>query len=142
MPSATLEDAVKFAGSGLARDLLPTVDNLRRAIESVPPERQADETVRQLLEGIVATERGLLETLGRHNIRRIDALGEPFDPDRHEAVFEVADSERPAGTVAQELQPGFVHHDRLLRPAIVGVTKGGADSPAANPVTEGPNARP
>ena len=119
------EDAVRFAASGLARDLLATADNLRRAIESVPEERTADEAVRRLLTGVVATERALLEALAKHGIRRIDALGDSFDPARHEAVFEVTDTERPAGTVAEVLQPGYFYHDRLLRPAKVGVAKGG-----------------
>jgi molecular chaperone GrpE len=118
------EEAVRFAASGLARDLLATADNLRRAIESVPEERTADETVRRLLTGVVATERALLEALAKHGIRRIDSLGEPFDPDRHEAVFEVTDTDHPAGAVAEVLQEGYLHHDRLLRPAMVGVAKG------------------
>ena len=121
------EEAVRFAASGLARDLLTTADNLRRAIESVPEERTADETVRRLLTGIVATERALLEALAKHGIRRIDSLGEPFDPDRHEAVFEVTDTDHPAGAVAEVLQEGYLHHDRLLRPAMVGVARGGEE---------------
>ena len=130
------DEAVRFAASGLARDLLATADNLRRAIESIPEERTADDTVRQLLSGIVATERALLEALEKHGIRRIQALGEPFDPDRHEAVFEVTDPERPPGTVAEVLQPGYLHHDRLLRPALVGVAKDG-DAAAAGELTSG-----
>lgn len=125
------DEAVRFATSGLARDLLPTADNLRRAIESVPEEQASREPVRQLLAGIVATERALLEALEKHGIRRIDALGEPFDPERHEAMFEVADAQRPAGIVGAVLQPGYLHHERLLRPAVVGVTRSeGADDRA------------
>jgi molecular chaperone GrpE len=119
------EEAIRFAASGLARDLLSTLDNLRRAIEAVPEEKAGDETVRQLLTGVVATERALLGALAKHGIRRIDSLGEPFNPDRHEAVFEVTDPARSAGTVAEVLQEGYLHHDRLLRPAMVGVAKGG-----------------
>ena len=125
------EEAIRFAASPLARDLLATADNLRRAIESVPAERAADEAVAQLLAGVAATERALLEALEKHGIRRIDALGEPFDPDRHEAVFQAADSEHPPGTVAEVVQEGYLHHDRLLRPAMVGVAHGGQDSSAA-----------
>jgi molecular chaperone GrpE len=121
------EEAVRFAASGLARDLLATADNLRRAIESVPDE-SADEPLRRLLTGIVATERALLDALAKHGIRPIDALGQPFDPERHEAVYQVTDPEYPAGTVAEVLQPGYLHHDRLLRPAMVGVANGG-DAP-------------
>jgi molecular chaperone GrpE len=122
------DEAVRFAASGLARDLLATADNLRRAIESVPEEKIADETVRRLLAGVVATERALLEALAKHGIHRIASLGERFDPDRHEAVFEVTAPERPAGTVAEVLQEGYLHHDRLLRAAMVGVAKGGEES--------------
>jgi len=131
------EEAVKFAASGLARDLLATADNLRRAIGSVPEEKAADETVQQLLAGVAATERGLLEALEKHGIRRIDALGVPFDPSRHEAVFEVMDAKHPAGTVTEVLQPGYLHHDRLLRPAMVGVAKGG-EGPTVEVSTRGP----
>ena len=118
-----LEEAVRYAASGLARDLLPTADNLRRAIESVSEELAADEPLRQMLAGVSATERALLDAFGRHGISRIDPLGEPFDPNRHQAMFEVEDAERPAGTVAEVLQPGYLHYDRLLRPAMVGVAK-------------------
>jgi molecular chaperone GrpE len=129
------EEAVKFAASGIARDLLATADNLRRAIAS--GENVPEEAVRQLLTGIAATERGLLEAIGKHGIRRINPLGEPFDPDRHEAMFELTDVDRPAGTVIQVLQPGYLHYNRLLRPAMVGVAKGGdADATAPNTATE------
>ena len=80
--------------------------------------------------GVAATERGLLDVLEKHGIRRIDALGQPFNPDRHEAVYQVTDAEHPAGTVAEVLQPGYLHHDRLLRPAMVGVAVNN-DGPAA-----------
>ena len=119
------DEVVKFAASGLARDLLPTADNLRRAIESATGANVPEEAVQQLLTGIAVTERGLLEAFGKHGIRRINPLGEPFDPDRHEAMFELTDVDRPAGTVIQVLQPGYLHYDRLLRPAMVGVAKGG-----------------
>jgi len=117
------EEAVRFAASGVVRDLLVTADNLRRAIESVPGEDTADERVRQLLTGVEATERALLDTFERNGIRRIDPLGQPFDPNLHQAMFEVEEPGRPAGTVAQVLQPGYLYHDRLLRPATVAVVK-------------------
>ena len=120
------DEAVKYAASGLARDLLATVDNLRRAIVSVPEGKSADPAMQQLVSGVEATERALLETLARHGIRRIEARGGAFDPDRHEAVFEVTGSKHPEGTVAEVLQEGYLHHDRLLRPAMVGVAKGNA----------------
>jgi molecular chaperone GrpE len=125
------DEAVKFAESGLARDLLSTVDDLGRARKSVPEEKMADETVQKLLTGVAAIERGLLDALEKHGIRRIYPLGEPFDPNRHQAVFEATDVERPAGTVIEVLQPGYLHHDRLLRPAMVGVAKAGGGSAMA-----------
>lgn len=126
------QDAVKFAVSGLARDLLATVDDLRRAIESTPSVLSADEAARQWLTGVEAIERGLLEVLDRHGVRRIDPLGQPFDPNRHEAVFQRPDDQHPAGTVVEVLHPGYLHHDRLLRPAAVGVAKDPGEAPMAS----------
>jgi molecular chaperone GrpE len=120
-----LEDAHKFAVTGFARDILPVADNLQRALSAVPAERRAeDELVQNLLGGVEAVEKELLGILEKHNITRIEPLGEPFDPNRHEAVFEVPGSPYPSGTVAQVLQPGYLLNDRLLRPAMVGVSKG------------------
>ena len=121
------EDAVRFAASGLAADLLPTLDSLRRAIESVPEEQAAaDEATRNLLAGVAMIERALLAALEKQGIRRLDlAPGDRFDPNRHHAMFEVDDSDYPAGTIAQIVQPGYAYHDRLLRPALVGVARGG-----------------
>jgi molecular chaperone GrpE len=127
------EDAVKFVASGLARDLLPTIDNLRRAIDSALNDDRADEASRPLLAGVEAIERGLLDALEKHGVRRVDPLGQPFDPHRHEAMFEEQDAESPPGTVIRVLQPGYMHHDRLLRPAMVAVSKGGGDQASAEP---------
>ena len=121
------DESVRFAASNLARDLLPTLDNLRRALDSVPAESggEVDGAAIKLLAGVAATERDLLETLGKHGISRIDPVpGETFDPHVHQAMFEVERSSYPPGTVAQILQPGYVQHDRLLRPALVGVATG------------------
>jgi molecular chaperone GrpE len=115
--------AIKLAASDVARDLLPAIDNLRRAIASTPQGKVLDEPAQKLLAGVEATERGLLEALEKHGIRRIDPLGEMFDPAHHQAMLVVADPARPAGTVAVVLQPGYLYHDRLLRPAMVGVAR-------------------
>ena len=115
-------DAQKYGGTTLAKDLLNVADNLRRALDSMPAD-QADERVKTLLEGVAATERELLAVFERHGIRRIDPAGERFDHNLHQAIFEV-ESAAPPGTVVQVLQPGYVMHDRLLRPAMVGVAKG------------------
>ena len=125
------EEAVRFAASGLAGDLLPTVDNLRRAIDSVPAKRAAaDEVMQNLLAGVEVTERALLDALEKHGIRRVEAEpGEAFDPHRHQAMLEVEDSGQPDGAVAQVLLPGYRHHDRLLRPALVAVARNGGGGP-------------
>lgn len=122
-----LEDAHKYAVTGFARDVLTVADNLQRALAAIPPDRRGEsELVQNLLGGVEAVEKELLAIFEKHNISRIVPLGEPFDPNRHEAVFEVPNSAYPAGTVAQVLQPGYQLNDRLLRPAMVGVAKGAA----------------
>jgi molecular chaperone GrpE len=119
------EDASKYAVGGFAKDLLSAADNLRRAIESVPEAEIKDERTRSLLAGVAATERELLSVFERHGIRRIDPRGEPFDHNFHQAIFEADRADQPSGTVIEVLQPGYVLHDRLLRPAMVGVAKAG-----------------
>ncbi len=122
-----LEDAHKYAVTGFARDMLSVADNLRRALAAVPGERRGENDLMEtLLGGVEAVEKDLLGILEKHNIKLIEPLGAPFDPNQHEAVFEVPDSEYPAGIVAQVLQPGYLLNDRLLRPAMVGVAKGAA----------------
>ena len=124
------EDAAKFGVTAFARDLLPVADNLRRALDSIPREAlQENELLRALVEGVEMTERELLSTFERHHIRKIEPLGERFDSNLHQAMFEVPGSGQPAGTVVQLLQPGYLLHDRLVRPAMVGVAK---DEPAGN----------
>ena len=125
------EDAIRFAATQLVKDLLQTADNLSLALQSVPADLPAqDETIRNLLAGVAASERALQDTFVRHGIRRIQpALGEPFDPNLHQAMFEVEGSEWPAGAIAQIVLPGYAYHERLLRPAFVGVAKGGAARP-------------
>jgi molecular chaperone GrpE len=119
------EDASKYAVSGFAKDLLSAADNLRRALESLPEAEVKDERTRSLLAGVAATERELLSVFERYGIRRIDPKGEPFDHNFHQAIFEAERADQPSGTVVEVLQPGYVLHDRLLRPAMVGVAKGG-----------------
>jgi molecular chaperone GrpE len=117
------EDAAKYAVSGFARDLLPAADNLRRALDSLPETKAADDLTRNLLAGVAATERELLSVFERHGIRRIDPKGERFDHNFHEAIYEAERADAPPGTVVEVLQPGYVLHDRLLRPAMVGIAK-------------------
>ena len=121
------EDAAKYAISGFAKDLLSAADNLRRALDSLPEDAAGDERTRNLLAGVAATERELLTAFERHGIRRIDPGGEPFDHNFHQAMYEVERREEPPGTIVEVLQPGYLIHDRLLRPAMVGVAKKAAD---------------
>ena len=125
------EDVSKYAVTSFAKDLLSAADNLRRALESLPESEVKDERTRNLLTGVAATERELLGVFERHGIRRIDPKGEPFDHNFHQAIFEAEREDQPSGTVVEVLQPGYVLHDRLLRPAMVGVAKGGS-KPAAS----------
>ena len=119
------EDASKYAVTAFAKDLLSAADNLRRALESLTEAEAKDERTRSLLAGVAATERELLGIFGRHGIRRIDPKGERFDHNFHQAIFEAERPDEPSGSVIEVLQPGYVLHDRLLRPAMVGVAKGG-----------------
>ena len=122
-----------YAAGNLAKDLLNAVDNLRRALDAAPKDRDAlDDTVKNLIVGVEMTERDLLSAFEKNGIKRIEPLGERFDPNLHQAMFEVENSGKPAGTVVQLLAPGYVLHDRLLRAAMVGVAKGGA-APADHP---------
>ena len=123
------EDASKYAVAGFAKDLLSAADNLRRALESLPESEAKDERTRSLLAGVAATERELLGVFERHGIKRIDPKGERFDHNFHQAIFEVERPDQPSGSVVEVLQPGYVLHDRLLRPAMVGVAKGGPKPP-------------
>ena len=125
------EDSARYAVTGFAKDLLSAADNLRRALESLPEADVKDERTRSLLAGVAATERELLSVFERHGIRRIDPKGEPFDHNFHQAIFEAKREDQPTGTVVEVLQPGYALHDRLLRPAMVGVAKGGPRPSAA-----------
>jgi molecular chaperone GrpE len=124
-------DAEKYGIGRFAEGLLSVADNLRRALDSLPESEVKDDRARSLLEGVAATERELLAAFERHGLKRIDPKGERFDHNFHQAVFEVENTGRPAGTIVELLQPGYVLHDRLLRPAMVGVAKGG--TPATEP---------
>ena len=132
------EDSARYAAAALAKDIVPVADNLARALAAVPAEALGkDEALKNLVDGIAATERQFLAALERHNIKRIDPLGEKFDAHLHQAMFELPGTGQPAGTVVQVLQPGYVLHDRLLRPALVGVSK--SDAPASEPPPADPS---
>jgi molecular chaperone GrpE len=122
------DDAVRYAASGFAGDLLSSIDNLERAIASVPQDQRSEPVVAGLLTGVEATRRGLLDAFAKHGLERLDPIGEPFDPHRHEASFEAVDAQHPPGTVTHVIQPGYLYRDRLLRPALVGISKA-SDAP-------------
>jgi molecular chaperone GrpE len=117
------DTAVRYAATGFAADLLSSIDNLERAIASVPEDKRSDPGIASLLTGVEATRRALLDAFARHGLRRLDPIGEKFDPHRHEAGFAAADACHPPETVISVVQPGYMLHDRLLRPALVGVSK-------------------
>jgi molecular chaperone GrpE len=129
-------DARQYGISGFARDIIGVADNFRRALEAVGPELRAsaDAAVTSLIEGVELTERGLLKALEKNGIRKIEPIGEKFDPNLHQAMYEVPDASVPSGTVVQVVQPGYVIGERILQPAMVAVSKGG---PKAAPVTGG-----
>ncbi len=119
------EETAKFAVTNFARELLTVADNLRRALESAPENLDHPEKLlKSLLEGVEITEKELLFAFKKHGVEKIDPLGKPFDHHLHQAMFEVEDSDQPAGTVVHILQPGYQLSGRLLRPALVGVAKG------------------
>ena len=124
-----VEEARTYAISRFAQDLLGVADNLGRALESIPAERrEGDEAVKAIAEGIEMTAREFDSVLGRHGISKIDPLGEKFDYNLHQALFEIADTDQPDGTVVQVAQTGYRIGDRLLRAAMVGVAKGGGQA--------------
>ncbi|HEX2510056.1 MAG TPA: nucleotide exchange factor GrpE [Microvirga sp.] len=120
-------DARSYAVANFARDMLNVADNVERALGSVPGEAResADGAFRGLIEGIDLTQRDLLKTLERHGVRKLDPQGQKFDPNLHQAMFEVPNPDVPNGTVVQVVQSGYVIGERVLRPALVGVAKGG-----------------
>lgn len=128
-------DSKLYGVTGFARDVLDIADNLQRALDAVPAEARAaaDPGLTALIEGVELTERSLLNALEKHGVKKFDPQGQKFDPNFQQAMYEVPDASVPAGTVVQVMQAGYTIGDRVLRPALVGVAKGGAKSaPAAN----------
>ena len=125
-------DAKSYAVTGFARDMLGVSDNLRRAQESLPQDARAglDPAVTAMIEGVELTERDLIKTLEKHGVRRVEPLGQKFDPNLHQAMFEAPDPSIPKGMVSKVVQSGYKIGERVLRPALVGVSAGGP-KPAA-----------
>ena len=119
------EETAKYAITGFAREMLSVADNLRRALENIPADARAtDEMLNTLAIGVEATERELMAIFERFGVKRIEPSGQIFDPNFHQAIAEVPGTGKPAGTVVETMRPGYVIHDRLLRPAMVAVAKG------------------
>jgi molecular chaperone GrpE len=127
-------DARIYGISAFARDILGVADNMHRAMQALDDElrAKADDQLKALLDGVELTERELMNVLEKHGVKRIDPLNQKFDPNRHQAMFEVDDASVPSGTVVQVMQAGYLIGERVLRPALVAVSKGGAKAaPAA-----------
>ncbi|MGE0008118.1 MAG: nucleotide exchange factor GrpE [Parvibaculaceae bacterium] len=118
-------EATLYAATNFARDILSVSDNMDRALATAEADhlKEATEPVKNLVAGVEMTRRELLNVFERHGIRRIDPMGEKFDPHFHQAMFEVPTDEQPPGTVVQVMQPGFKIGERVMRPAMVGVAK-------------------
>ncbi len=117
------EDARNYAATGFARDILSVADNLGRALAAIPEELRGDDKMKGLITGLEATGRELDSVFARHGISKISAVGEPLDPNRHQAMMEMPSEDAEPGTIVQEIQSGYMIRDRLLRPALVGVAK-------------------
>lgn len=122
-----VNDTRSYAIAGFARDMLSATDALSRALMVLPAEARSSEdvTIKSLIEGIELAEREMQRLLAKHGVKPIEAEGQKFDPHKHQAMFEVPDPSRPEGTVVQVVQAGFAIGERVLRPAMVGVAKGG-----------------
>ena len=131
-------DARQYAVANFARDLLAVADNMQRALDTLSADfrDQADPVVKSHIEGVELTERELVKVMEKHGITKFNPKGQKFDPNVHQAMLEVPDPSVPSGTVVQVMQPGYMIADRVLRPALVAVSKGGpkpgASEAAAN----------
>jgi molecular chaperone GrpE len=127
-------DARAYGVTNFARDILAVADNMERAMKALDDEirGKADAGVKALLDGVDLTERELIKVMEKHGVRKLEPQGQKFDPNLHQAMFEIPDESVPAGTVVQVMQPGYTIGERVLRPALVGVSKGGpkAQAPA------------
>lgn len=132
-----VDDARAYGISSFARDVLDIADNLQRALDAVPAEARAaaDPGLKALIEGVELTERSLHATLEKNGVKKLDPAGAKFDPNFHQAMFEVPDPSVPSGTVVQVVQAGYMIGDRILRPALVGVSKGGAKAAPSADIT-------
>jgi len=136
--SREVADARIYGITGFARDVLDIADSLQRALDALPTESRdnAEPGLKALIDGVELTERSLLNTLEKNGVKKFDPSGQKFDPNFQQAMYEVPDPSVPSGTVVQVMQAGYMIGERVLRPALVGVSKGGAKSA---PVTSSPD---
>ena len=120
----------------VVKDMLDVADNLRRAIDAIPADKKSDETIASLLQGIEATERVMLATFERNGVRKVAPTSGQFDPNHHEAMFEADVPGKKHGEIIQLIEPGYMIHERLLRPARVGVAKGDPSMPTSRTLDE------
>ena len=134
-------DSRVYAVTNFARDILAVADNMERAMKALDDEirDKADAGVKALLDGVELTERELIKVMEKHGIKRLEPQGQKFDPNLHQAMFELPDPSVPAGTVVQVMQPGYTIGERVLRPALVGIAKGGPKTAPANDVPANDN---
>ena len=127
-------DARIYGVTSFARDVLTVADNMSRALETLPAEAReaADASLKAVLEGIELTERELLKALEKNGVKQFTPQGEKFDPNKHQAMFEMPTADVPSGHVAQVIQSGYMIGERMLRPALVGISKGQPKAPQAN----------
>ena len=128
-------DSRVYAVTSFARDILAVADNMERAMKALDDEirDKADAGVKALLDGVELTERELIKVMEKHGIKRLEPQGQKFDPNLHQAMLELPDPSVPAGTVVQVMQPGYTIGERVLRPALVGISKGGPKAPPGEP---------
>ena len=124
-----VQEGRTYAVTSFARDMLTVADNIGRALASAPPDAmQAEGPLKAFVEGVALTERDLLKTLERHGVKKLEPKGAKFDPNFHQAIFEAPNDAIPAGMVSEVIQSGYAIGERVLRPALVGVSKGPAKS--------------
>jgi molecular chaperone GrpE len=125
-------DARLYGNASFARDVLAVADNMQRALDAIEPELRNDAQMKSLIEGVELTERELLKVLGKHGVKKFSPDGEKFDPNVHQAMFEMEHAELPPGHVAQVIQAGYMLGDRVLRPAMVAIVKAAPKQQAAS----------
>jgi len=134
-------DARTYGVTNFARDILAVADNMERALKALDDEirEKAEAGVKALLDGVELTERELIKAMEKHGVKKLEPQGQKFDPNLHQAMFEIPDESVPTGTVVQIMQPGYTIGERVLRPALVGVSKGGPKAQASAPADAAAN---